>query len=73
MAVSSPGNSSLQLSSGSYVLLPLIPRCPLGLVCEGMEMPHLGLSIRLYWEVTPRATDDVHTSLGQLFSFEKLL
>lgn len=35
MAVSSPGDSSLQLSSGSYLLLPLIPRCSLGLVCEG--------------------------------------
>lgn len=35
MAGSSPDDSNLQLSSGSYLLLPLIPRCSLGLVCEG--------------------------------------
>lgn len=56
---------------------PLFLGVPWVLCVRGMEMPHLGLSIRLYWEVTPRATDVSHvfyhwpvcTSLGQLFSF----
>lgn len=39
---------------------PLFLGVPWVLCVRGMEMPHLGLSICLYWEVTPRATDVSH-------------